>query len=62
MPRPKGSKNKVKATKVTADFAAQIAAKQQKKVKQKLQKHYAEQTWYLLQPEWEEEQVQEQHL
>ena len=29
MPRPKGSKNKVKATKVTADFAAQIAAKQE---------------------------------
>ena len=27
MPRPKGSKNKVKTTKVTADFAAQIAAK-----------------------------------
>lgn len=31
MPRPKGSKNKVKATKVTADFAAQIAAKQEEK-------------------------------
>lgn len=29
MPRPKGSKNK--ATKVTADFAAQIAAKQEEK-------------------------------
>ena len=31
MPRPKGSKNKVKTTKVTADFAAQIAAKQEEK-------------------------------
>ena len=26
MPRPKGSKNKVKATKVTADFAPHISA------------------------------------
>ena len=31
MPSPKGSKNKVKTTKVTADFAAQIAAKQEEK-------------------------------
>ena len=32
MPRPKGSKNKVKTTKVTADFAAQIAAKQEAEI------------------------------
>ena len=42
MPRPKGSKNKVKATKVTADFAAQIAAKQEEKAAEASKKAEAE--------------------
>lgn len=42
MPRPKGSKNKVKTTKVTADFAAQIAAKQEEKAAEASKKAEAE--------------------
>ena len=44
MPRPKGSKNKVKTTKVTADFAAQIAAKHILRTKEKLNRMLAENT------------------
>lgn len=36
MPRPKGSKNKVKATKVTADFAAQSQQSRKRKPPWKL--------------------------